>query len=1493
MQRYRVNYGLLIGLLVGGLVAAGSVYGIWWWQMKSNASTMLSRAEAAEAKGNYAEAATEMQKYLGFKPNDDQARIKQAMLWVEVADQALENGDIRDFHQLRALISNALFKYPAETELRTAYVDLIGSDPRLEAGFASEQLQNVQALLKQNPDDVEQLLREARCHNYLKDQRRAVEVLQKLVGYSPAAAEEARWDDNALAPNNIDAYAMLARLLLQLEEKDEAMEVEQRLVAQNPDSAKAYLERGIFYTYLDEGEGSRSDYGDQAADDLKKAYELDPQDTAVLQALANQALRKEDYDTARDYLEQGLEQGTENVQFYHLLYMLERQREDNDAAMAQIERGLKTLDESQRQRLVLLIDKMDLLIDQGNITGAEEVIKDFEKQVAIKHPEVEFQKARIMAHHERWYDASRALEDIRPQTASNARLRIQTDHLLAMAHFKNGRKEKALEIFEQLLRENPDNKQVEGMIITLKQSMGLDADLPESFSGGFNERLREELDKPEEEQNWPAFSQFLATWAEENDKSELEVKLLETQVLVNRKKYDEARQMLLDIYKMADDNLKVQRAVVRLVAVDPKRGPESAMKLLDRTVEKFGDDWQLRLDRADLTLALGGDNVAEQLLVLTDGTDGWERSHQVELWKGIAARLARVGKREEAEDAWRKVAELNPDDLPSLMQVFHLALARSDDDAMKEAQKKVLELVRSKTDADWAFTEAARKFVQYRNNPDNKDLREQILKLVDTALRERPEWNEPYILRAGLNVSEKNYLEALRDYKEGFARGRGNAIALSQYVRLLVKQGSFKEAAEQLDGVNENIKVAVLGELYPEILFQVGKYRDAGDAADRLGNAAKENAKIQSWYGQFMQRLASVNSIPEDLRASSLQKAGEALTSAVEIGGDSPAVWLPHIRYLLTSSARSMSQANELEKKGGSSSEVERLKTEALEKRREAEAALREAQLVIEEDQQQLLLANCYRDMGRWFDAESIYLLAHEQNPEAENVNKQLVDFYLSPQYPLPDGLAKAQPLINDILRQYADDPDSVNKSIASWARRTAAKLLASSGDYQKLLKAEKLLASNAENNTLAVEDKLLMATFLAQRPEPVSRNKAIKLLEEVQSQQRLSPQLDLTLAQLYFKTGNWAKCEKHMVSVITRYQDSLAVRSNYINFLLERGEPRNLATAENQLDQLDRIAPTSPVTYELKSRVYTKTGDKSKARQALRKMLPTNLKNLDTNGYRMVARVATLLIDLGDTETAEKLLKLIVDRPDANLTEQLQFVQFIGIYRNADSAFGMLDKMVDNKNQLAIAKVGMNIVNKNRDEIGDKYDDKIDGWIAAAKREDPLSISVAMIEATFRDIQGRYEDAASIYRNLLKNSDLVGGQKAAVLNNLAYMIALGAAESESTNEAVNLLQQAVDILGPSSDILDTRATIWIGRGEYQAAVDDMELAVTDNPTASKYFHKSLAHMGLGQKTEALKAWEKAEDLGLSRESVGRLEAEEFDELASQIDKLRGKANQL
>jgi tetratricopeptide (TPR) repeat protein len=162
------------------------------------------------------------------------------------------------------------------------------------------------------------------------------------------------------------------------------------------------------------------------------------------------------------------------------------------------------------------------------------------------------------------------------------------------------------------------------------------------------------------------------------------------------------------------------------------------------------------------------------------------------------------------------------------------------------------------------------------------------------------------------------------------------------------------------------------------------------------------------------------------------------------------------------------------------------------------------------------------------------------------------------------------------------------------------------------------------------------------------------------------------------------------------------------------------------------------------------------------------------------------------------------------------------------------------------------------------------------------------MAKAEFREVQQKYDDAINTYRELLANPDVSGIRRAVVLNNLSYLLSLAdPSGAAGGTDALKLVEEAAEILGPTADILDTRAMVLIGRKQFDKAINDLDLSVTDNPTPSKYFHKSVAHLLAGQNKAALDAWAKAEELGLSLETLNLMEHGRYQQMQANIEKLR------
>jgi tetratricopeptide (TPR) repeat protein len=555
----------------------------------------------------------------------------------------------------------------------------------------------------------------------------------------------------------------------------------------------------------------------------------------------------------------------------------------------------------------------------------------------------------------------------------------------------------------------------------------------------------------------------------------------------------------------------------------------------------------------------------------------------------------------------------------------------------------------------------------------------------------------------------------------------------------------------------------------------------------------------------------------------------------------------------------------------------------------QAQKTLREAQLALNGDNLQLFLARSYEALLRWFDAETMYRAVYEAKPDELGRAQQLAAFYLGPVYPLPDRGEKAAPLINQILRAGAEGKISSNDPSLQWARRMGARMLSATGDYQNLIKAENLLTSNVQAGIFAVEDKVEMARILHTRPEPRSRLKAVQLLEDVRKSQAqaLGEQEEIILGSLYFALGDWNKYASHMDIVTNRYPESAVAREAYARRLLERGDQQSIAKATTHIAKLRQLAPKSNASFELAVRLYDKRGLQPQARAELLRLLPNiaAIEKLNRQQLEMLLMFANLFVELDDLDTAEKIYTDLAAREPA-LAYNLAV--FLGKHRGADKAFEKLNEIYQSDRIPNILRAALDVVRQKRDEVGDKFDPQIERWIEVGLLENPDSIALLMYKADFLDVQRRYEEAAAIHRKLLERKDLTGDRRAIVLNNLAFIMALDDSAATGEVDPLKLVKEAADILGPNSDILDTRAMVWISRGQYKNAISDLELSVTDNPTAAKYFHKAMAHLLARENREAIDAWEKAEELKLSRESLNRMEYEKYDETKAKIDQIRG-----
>ncbi|TWT89013.1 bacteriophage N4 receptor, outer membrane subunit [Pseudobythopirellula maris] len=1443
MQQYRVNFTLLIGLLVGALVVVGGGYGLWRFQVDRNAGRLLTRADEAEAEGDLPKTAGLLFEYLRIRKDDAEVHERFANTFAEIAeDPSVQRKDLAMALQR---LEMTVRDQPDNDKLRRRLVDLLMA-PHVPG--LKDALDHINYLLNRNPGDPELELLKSQCLFAVSD-RGAMDHAYRLIGFDEAT--ETFEPEKAVAPNDPMVYARVANILREDEHEQElAEEMIERMVEANPESGQAYLIRARLREQKNED--------DAAEADVARALELSPNDPSVVVTNARLLAKKERFEEARELLIGAIKENPETPFLYQTLAGIDLRLEDYESALSRFDEGIESV--SPRASAELKFYRTRLQIERGDSDQVAAEIETMRKDGVMAAPFLDYLSARLEMANNEWFAAAQELERLRPFLAERAELNVESLWLLGFCYEKLGQWERAAETYQLTLQSDPDNELARLGLIRSKSQIGRGTGSEEVSS--IYERLSRELDKPESEQDWNAFNEEIAQYVDVYNLSDAMEIILQGEVLMRRGKFAESRKKLLEAYRMAPNDLGVRRAAVKLFAADPEQGPVKALKLLDKVVADFDDLPILRLERADLYIAINDENLTEQLMSLTDDLDAMTRDQKIQLWTGLSKKFAQLRDRESQTYCLRQVADLAPSDLVALLQLFMTAREQDDEAGMRDAQDRILEVVGSQENPTWMFTEANRLVADYRATREGPEALTKAKELIDRTIDERPEWNQPLLLDAEISLLRGQESKALASYDRGSKLGRPSALGLFQHVKLLMRYGRYQDALKEMEQVNRGSRLLLLGQDYAEALFRSGQLEEAIAVAREISSNTVNNADRQLWLGRF---LASAVATPqakqdfsEERRAKLITDAGEAFNRSVEIEPASAENWLAQITFLLMSGQKG-----------------------------KAEDAIRSAQLAITEDQVTLLTARCYEVVGRWLDAESMYRLAHERVPDDPKTARLLAQFYLGKGYPRDNGRELARPLINDILRSAAEGETNPNDQNVTWARRMGANLLSQTGEYLSLLDAERLLSSNAKDGLMAQEDKAMMAQILANRPEPLSRLKAVKLFEELRSGGLSSVQSEMVLAKLYASLGQWEKCRDHMIDMIGARPTDPNVRKLYLALLINQGTPEAIDTAARQVRRLHELAPEDPATRDLVARVAYKRGETQNAVKAARSMLPSNLRSLEPGDLPTVKRVARLLTEFEQYDTAEGLYALAASL--GGVSEKLALATFVGQHRDLEKGFDTLEGLRGESSAVGLVQQGIAVLRHRAEQsdsgqIDQEYLSRVSGWLDSALRDNPEQISLLLHKAELLDLQGKPLESAETYRVLLESDKLRNVSRAVVLNNLAYLLSVTVGTPDATAEALEHVDEAISIIGPTSDVLDTRAVAYLAADKADEAVEDLKLAVIDKPTPSKYFHKAVAHMMSNDQDDALEAWKKAVELGLSRDDLPRVEREQYDQLKSDLE---------
>jgi tetratricopeptide (TPR) repeat protein len=357
-----------------------------------------------------------------------------------------------------------------------------------------------------------------------------------------------------------------------------------------------------------------------------------------------------------------------------------------------------------------------------------------------------------------------------------------------------------------------------------------------------------------------------------------------------------------------------------------------------------------------------------------------------------------------------------------------------------------------------------------------------------------------------------------------------------------------------------------------------------------------------------------------------------------------------------------------------------------------------------------------------------------------------------------------------------------------------------------------------------------------------------MRLYEEVRQERKtaLTPREQWSLAELYDKSARWKQARTEMEKLLAVDPDNAAMLASYVRMLIRHNE--RSADIQPWVDKLEAVQPDTPLTIGVKARFLVHQRRDAEAVKLLRGLIPDPVPR---ENLGILRDVAGLLEELRQPGPAEELLHEYARRASGG---SLALAGLLGRQGKLAEALDQCEAALKEVPLTTVIPAAISILHAQQGNLPDEQLGRVDAWLDQALTEAPNSKEFHLQQSELRHLQGRYDELPGLYRAFLERDDTTSREKALIWNNLAFVLAASGADPK---EADALVAKAIGVLGPSAELLDTRAVVHLANGRPEEAIDDLKVALADSPSGVVYFHLAMAQDAAGDRqgaTESLRA---------------------------------------
>jgi tetratricopeptide (TPR) repeat protein len=1389
---------LAMCLLAGGLYAAHEI------QVRRNASALLDRAGRAEAQNDLKTAEVALERFLKLNPRDKLGWQSYA----RVVDARNTDPRRRERERVYLVHTQALRFNPDDMKLLRRCADLA-----IELGRFQDAHRYLWKLL-------EKVARDSQGKPVAAERGAAAELEERLGdcerGLARFAEARTRYEtaiDPSYDPTRVSAYDALARLLRADKQTELADARIAEMVAENPKSGRAYLNRWLYAReFLPSADPK------DLAKDLKLALELAPQDPEVLWSVGRATSeRNQDLALARSCYEKGCRLYPERTGFAVALAGLESRAGNLDRAEA----ALRKADQAHPS-VELAFHLADVLILQGKLDDKD--LADCISRLTnagLSETLVRYLEAKTLIQQEKWSDAIRKIENARAALQSNPPLARELERKLATCYGRIGCDEQRLDALRRAGggdtgggSQAPDSLRAE-YALALAQAGALDEAIvkltalvernPELRLDLVRQVLNRTLRQPRDRRNWNEVERQLGEAEKNLPRSVEPLALLRADILIEQERFDEAGALLAAAQARDPRNLKYRLAAARMMEKQGK-GP-AALQVLEQAEKDLGPSLDLQLARLRHWAAEGGEPARAAVAKLAADRQRIPSADRPAFLERLGAVENQLGQPALARQHYRELADLKPNNVQVLTALFELAMQSADSSEAQELVTKMRAL-EGEDGTLWRFAQASSLLDQSRRSPaGSRDLELPLpQRLAQEIAQSRPDWWGSFVLQAEIADLRGQNDEARKHYARAIELGNNSRTVARRLVALLNEAKEFDQIERVVKRLSDRgVPSRELVLSAATAAMRQRNYDEGIKLAHQLYSESSTNFADHLAMGQFY------------TTAGRSREAGRAFARAVKLGPGVPAAWLSYIQYLV--------QQKQLD---------------------QARAQVAEARRSLPADRAELVLAQCHRLIGDIPQAEALIQRAVESPSCDLETIRFATDFYLA-----LGRFDRVEPIV-DRLRA---PTMKATPEVLAWANRVRCRVKLGTGRLGDADQALRLVEQNLEANPASKDDLRLKATILARR---TSRwGEAAKLLETLDAAGQLDASEQFRLAQIYLASHLEDKYRAQMLNVLGGEVRSPQYVAQFAKFLIEH---QDIARAQPWIAELKDIAPPSmnQVVLELEASVL-------QARNQDRELLAL-LQSRLREAPDQAGAVAVLLDRFGFDSEAEKAFKAYVARNPGEPERVLALASFLARHDRAAEAVAILERawQTCRPERVAEASLPLFVAPSSNDGIRRQ----VEAWVSEAIRTGPTAAAALQPKlATMYTRQGRYAEAEALYRQCLQSDP----DDVNALNDLAWMLALR--DRARCPEALELVNRAIEQGGRRSNLVDTRAVVLIQSGQAAIAAGELRAARALDPrNLSLALHLAWACLEAGSRDEARDALQQAEAIGLKPETRDPLE---------------------